>query len=477
VSRTRNLIVYLVGVAATIGIGGILGRMPDLVSDWNTTAMLLAALATVGGAVLAVRHTRSRGGLDPFHPLLFPTVYVAVACLAPTAYLWWAGSGVGVARRATLSPQTPQLMALAVFGFLIGCGAPFARRIQAVAVDTIDDRILLLGGRLLMCCPMLMSTWGYLTDAVLTRGLGQNSVTLLDSVRALSDMMALAAVLLLLVARYRQDRSLLAPPDWLLVGTVIVLSGLNGRRGAALAVMLLILLFSTLRGRLTIVRTAFGVLGVVAFAYAVVEYRNAVLGGGNPDRPLPLVLLGDLASVMFTTGVTASVMSGGGFLEGSTIVAGLVRQLPGPVANALFGPPDDTGAFVFRRISGWGSDHEGYGFSLPAEGMLNFGTWGVFLVPLVYGLILAWLYSRFTPGGRRATQLMYAFAVGTLPFSIRSDVLGAVKSIFYPTVIIAIVLSLAAIAHAWRSGRRSGAPRRIPAVRTAGAHLRTGAAT
>jgi hypothetical protein len=113
------------------------------------------------------------------------------------------------------------------------------------------------------------------------------------------------------------------------------------------------------------------------------------------------------------------------------------------IADPILGPPYDTGSYVFRTLSGLANQNMGYGFAIPAEGYLNFGAVGAFLLPMVAGAVLAWLYSHFSPDGTRAINLVYAVAVGTLLFAWRSDVLGAVKGVLYPAIIIWAVIVFA----------------------------------
>lgn len=449
------------GVAITIGLvcAAIAGvGVSSLPSTFEAYAipMLLATVVFVVICILSgVLRSRRRGGrVDPFDPLILPTAYVAVTCLAPVFWMWSTDSDLGYVQKSMMSSQTPALMALAVVGFALGAAVPFGRR--EISSESVDVGTLAIAGRVLLCFPLLLAANGVLNHAVVSRGSGQNVVVLRDSIFVLGVLVATAAVVILLAANERKGGGLLTKGEWVLVLSLLLLLGLNGSRGGALGVMITVLLFASRRG-VTSIRVVFGGLAMVAFAYIVVTYRSRSVGE-TADNGLVQTVLSDLGSVAFTTGVTAQDIGRAGYLGGSTIIAAAERQLPGPLANSLFGQPSDTGAFQFRAISGYTNPSNGYGFSLPAEGVMNFGTVGAFMVPFVAGVVLAWLYAGFSPSVMKARSLAYAIAVGTVPFALRSDVLGAVKGVLYPTIMVFAVFALA-------KSMRSRAPAELLDVR------------
>ncbi len=385
------------------------------------------------------RRSRRSGQLDPLHPLLYPTVYISVASLAPSAWLY-TQDDLGFIRLATLSDRTALLMSLAAVGFAVGAWLPFGRR-EFKAVHR-DGSSVTLAGRLVLLLPIVLAFNGFLGDAVLTRGLGQATRTLTDSLDAAGFIFAPAAAVLIACGRAPRP-SPYSRGDLLALATLIALLGLNGKRGASIAVVLVVVFAYTdrLRKRSKTWPFILGGTTLLGFAYAVVSYRTAATGG-QVNLSATEVLLRDLGSVPFTTGMTDRLMDTSDPLGGSTIVAGFARQLPGPVAQFLLGPPDDTGAFVFRDLYGV-PDNMGYGYSIPAEGVLNFGVVGAFLLPFLLGAILAKLYSLADFNATRAVQLGYYVAAATLPFAWRSDILGAVKGVAYPVVLTWLVFSWA----------------------------------
>jgi hypothetical protein len=129
---------------------------------------------------------------------------------------------------------------------------------------------------------------------------------------------------------------------------------------------------------------------------------------------------------------------------GSTYVAALQRQLPGPIALEILGPPTDTASFELRQMLGFYDPDAGFGFSLPAEGFLNFGLVGVVGACVVTGLLLGGSYAR-RPAGLpdRALHVLYPLIVASLPLSLRADAVQQIKTVLYPMVFAAVVFALA----------------------------------
>lgn len=448
-------------VGLTLVAVGLVGAAGVLLVDDLTSGAVLAAAAAVAlfGALVGVRRSRAATGrVDLFHPALFPSLYVAVASLAPVAWLYVAERPLGYITTQLMAPHTPILMALASVGFTLGCLIVPRGRVKPG--KKMDPRTLGAAGRLLLLVPLVLAARDFAGAVVGVRGLGQSQFTAADVLNALGMIAAPAAVSMILASRQQLGKRLLGPADAAMMLGLVVLLGLNGRRGAALGVMVVLLFFATRRKGANL-RAVLGFGAMLVFTYAVVVYRTAATGGRTTLSSVA-VLLRDLGSVAFTTGATAQALPPASEFGGSTIVAGLVRQLPSPIVNSLLGPPDDTGAFVFRTLTGLGNNRTGFGFSLPAEGVLNFGTVGAFLVPAAAGVLLAWMYARFDPGASKALALLYPVAVGTVPFAWRSDTLGAVKGVLYPALILWATLIVARTVAA--TNARLGTARARPPV-------------
>src|SRR5690606_36392652 len=122
-----------------------------------------------------------RGGrFDPLHPLMFPTAYIAVATLAPTAWLLTQGN-LGLFRQRDLSADAPLLMSLAVVGFALGAAVPFRRRHASRELPR-DSQTLTQAGRLLLAVPFLLALNSFRAGGAAVRGGGQGTRDLWVSV-------------------------------------------------------------------------------------------------------------------------------------------------------------------------------------------------------------------------------------------------------------------------------------------------------
>jgi hypothetical protein len=306
--------------------------------------------------------------------------------------------------------------------------------------------------------PLVLAARDFLANVVMSRGQGQNAFTIVDVLNAAGFIAAPVAFAMIMSSRLQRKLRLLSVVDAVMGGGLILLLGLNGRRGAALAVIVVVLVFATRRKGANL-RALFGLAGAAFFAYVVVTYRTAA-AGGRTTLSTSAVLLRDLGSVAYTTGGTDRVIHGD-YLGGQTLIAGLVRQLPSPIANQLLGPPVDTGTFIFRQITGLTNASQGYGFSIPAEGVLNFGVAGTLIHPFAAGAGLAWLYGRFDVTGSRTIALIYPLAVGSVPFAWRSDLLGAVKGVLYPALVLWAVIVVARTISSTNARLGKGSERQI----------------
>ena len=89
----------LAGSAAIVWMGQYFA-----IQDASRTARFTVAILFVGGLVLLLGR-RLAGGRDWFHPLAFPSLYVAFAMMAPLAFILWTGMPVGPLRPTQLHPR------------------------------------------------------------------------------------------------------------------------------------------------------------------------------------------------------------------------------------------------------------------------------------------------------------------------------------------------------------------------------------
>lgn len=466
-------------------------------SDW-LQLVAISAIALVLVLMGARRSQALLGRLDFFHPLVFPLIYVAVSFLAPVWATFVSGYAVGsLSRDNSVAANTPFLLCLGVAGFAAGAAmhfpvprGPAGHRMDRVAYSQFDrkrgarkstnrvrrrgsegseasvcdtsvnlprdgDRVgptrnRVLGGTMLICGRLLI--FGTLTivfyqlarGGVLARGLNQTEYDLNDTFAVLTKLLPLTALVLICSGSALLGHAkVLTRFDLVLLGLVVAGIGVRGTRNTEVAVILMLLFIytrrvATVRWRVVVL----GLMAAVALMLVVLRYRNSALGIQS-DRAWWAGLLGDLAPAAFSVGVVASLVpSSVPYAYGSTVLAAVVRQLPGPLAVAVFGDPTNTGARIFRDMVGANNDNAGVGFSIPAEGYLNFGVAGLVAFCFLMGLGLSWSYSRVDLGSGKVTRMVYPILIGVLPMALRSDLLGAMKLALYPALLMLAVVLL-----------------------------------
>jgi hypothetical protein len=431
-------------VALAVGVWALAGA--PLVH--STALQILAAAAFVAAlAVIGVHRSRAaRGFADPFHPLGFPLIYVAFSFLAPL----WLDQVLhtplrGLGGTIPIAHDTVKLLIIGVVGFAAGASIRFHARIRVPRRPgaPVSPMRLLNAGRLLLLIPLAISFERAAAGNVHHRGVNQFVVSPTDALSALLDPTEIAAVVLILAAhRLAKSERMLARLDWALIGALILLIGLRGSRGNAIA-LLLVLTLAHVQRRGKVFAVAVGAIVMAVFGVVVLQYRSAAAGHAT-NASAADILIGDMTVAGFSTGATAEVVPHDvGYAHGATLVAALERQLPSPIAIPLFGPPNDTAARRFRNLVGFDNPNQGIGYSIPAEGYLNFGRFGVFGLCLVLGLAFAWAYARFDFDSARTTRLLYPVLVAVLPFGLRSDSLGLIKSVLYAAILIQVALIVA----------------------------------
>lgn len=460
------------GPALRFGVWGLMAlglatmlastQVPLLGSDWAellvaTVTVLL--LAGVGGAW----SVSTRGRWDFFHPLVFPLLYIAVSFLLPIWVTFVSGHPVGsLSRNITVATNTPSLLCLGVLGFAAGAALPFRSRPRAARAE--EERrsaatVLLQAGRGLTVVALGLSLLQLRQGGILARGLDQTTYTSADTLAVVLKVLPpTAALLLCAAAALRDSGRTLTRLDWLLVLMLIASIGVRGSRNTAIAIALVVLFTYTRQARKPkLITLAAGLAGAVGFMLLVLRYRNEVRGVSG-TRTWWESILGDMAPVGFSTGVVAShVPAAAPYEHGATMVAAALRLLPGPLSVRLFGEPDDTGARVFRDLIQLNNPNAGVGFSLPADGYLNFGIVGLVLVCFLLGALMAWAYARVDLRSVTVRGMIYPLLVALMPFGLRSDLLGMSKAVLYPAVMLLVVVVVA------RTVSSSTRPRARPA--------------
>lgn len=457
------------GVVVTIGVSPF--------GEEATVIVIAAAIMALLIVCAWRRHSASQQFSDFFHPGIFPLGYFAFSFLAPLWMAFVMGDPPRAFRRSTeLHPHTTLLVALAVAAFAVGIlWAPRGVRPGAPPSPVSPARLLLMG-RLLILVPLAIAARIVATGGVRTRGQDQLAVSASDSLVSLLSPVSIAAITIMLMAhRLRGHPRLLARLDWVLIGTLVLLTALRGTRGDILAIGLLLLVAQSREGaklrRIVVVGLILAAASVLVLQYRV-EAKGQVVSDSATD-----IVLGDMSAGPYAAGATAAAVPGRyDYQAGSTFVQDAIRQIPSPLALPLFGPPENTGPRIFRRIVGLSNPNTGYGFSIPAEGYLNFGLPGMLGLCLFVGLVYGWAYPRMSFRNARAIGVMYPVLVAALPFGLRSDMLGFTKNVLYPLVMVgaALIVARAADANGTRRPLESGRVLTFPPSDNSGASRASG---
>jgi len=440
-ARAGGSLSHALAAALSVAVGfgvSIAGRAFEQESVRHLTLLSVGLAASVG--FFGLLHVARR---DWFHPAALPMIYVISALMAPVAYLGILGESLGAGLEASaISP-----LLLATFcGTIAGLGAGvalglqiFPRRREARA--SLDPYLFRLIGRGLLVVAVPIRLGIVLSRAGEQYGQGQLD-RLFTAEAALDNFTAtafFAGVLMIVVANSIMRRRPLAGVDLGLVLAFAVATLVAGARGELIAPALAILwAYQTYVRRIP----TFAVVALLAGFIVLFQGVGGARGGEQFYGGGAVVIertLGGLATPLQTTAwVIAKVPETHPFTEGSTYLAAVKRQLPGPLAARLFDRPDDTGAFVLRRIIGFSNPNQGFGFSATAEGYLNFGLAGSLGVALLFGLLLGWAYRWWRTPPTRALEFLYPILLCTLPYNLRADALAQLKSVLYPLALLAV---------------------------------------
>lgn len=453
-------------VAAAAIVGTVVGfGWLDLES---AGAQIVAASTLALGLIAlgAYRSLRRSSRVDMFHPLIFPLAYVSVSFLVPLWITFVSGDPIRSFTRSTaIANNVSLLLGLGVAAFAAGAWISFRHRPLAEETRQQVSGSRLIGyGRAMLLLPITVAVSENVRGGVSIRGLDQDQYSLIDTLRSLVGVASLSGILLIVVGhRLLRARNILGWLDWFLVFALVAAIALRGSRSDAVAVIIALAVAQAwTRGRNLRAVVLLGV--VVVFMIAVFGYRNAELGQSPSETPVEIIV-GDMAVASYTTGATAAAVPDSvPYQRGGTVYAGLFRQLPSPLAVRVLGPPDDTGTAVFRRIVGFRDPNAGLGYSIPAEGYLNFGVSGLIGLCGLVGLIGSWAYSRANLVSGKAVGLLYVVFVATLPFGLRADVLGFTKNLLYPMIILSLAFKLARV-HGAGTTSRNRAEKRKDAAR------------
>lgn len=176
--------------------------------------------------------------------------------------------------------------------------------------------------------------------------------------------------------------------------------------------------------------------------------------GGNFDSSFWISSLSQGSNLFVNTYVIEYIDRGGDMRLGETLFSSIV-------STVTFGFFEGSGSLSNWLVSSYArGSNSGYGFSLEAEGYLNFGYFGVFVVFFVIGYIVTWAAAS-TSSGRLMPRLVYVWAATFLLYQLRQESLTVIKTlwlcIFVAAVLGVVAVLLRPILKRTSNHRRSGA--------------------
>lgn len=400
---------------------------------------------------------------DLFAPMAFPALYVGFSFIAPA----WAHQihGTHFAVEAGGVPQSPNtvgLMCASALAFAAGC-CMIRGRPWVLPEIRLHPPQSVVGFRLCGITAQVIMFYQAATENLALRGVNQ-----LTSGHSVLDVAAPALAVVYIagvgIGSIRAGRSRpFEVVDGILIVGLVIAPSLQGDRNVADSVVLAVGVVLAIAGRLSLLKVGAGVGVLLAISILVLAYRSNASGETVKSSKVDTIL-GDLAPAEFSTGAVAvAVPLRADYLHGSTVTASAVRLLPSPVFP-LFGlssaaDSGSTASFAFRNLIGYKNPNNGLGFSIPAEGYLNFGFAGMLGACFLYGAAFSYSWRRLRARSSMVALASYVILVATLPICMRSDALGLGKGVLYPIALVGFI-------DWWSRDGRSGDQGGLPVTRT-----------
>jgi len=112
-----------------------------------------------------------------------------------------------------------------------------------------------------------------------------------------------------------------------------------------------------------------------------------------------------------------------------------MNLLPGFLFGSNWNRPILPASLMFHRVRFPGVEGQGFGFSVLAEGYMNFGVIGGFLAMIGVGMVLGYAYRRMRTGSYISIAL-YAILLYQAIWYLRADSTAFVKSVFYAVAVL-----------------------------------------
>lgn len=433
-----------------------------LTSTAGTLASWAAALALVVTALVVFAYKGGNAGW--FHPLSLPFALIAIMCLGAPLWVYFTHESVGLlydsgyeptnasTLAVALSVTTCKVFTLVLIGYMIGVGVALAL--------TRKDRPALAGQgqpifryQDMRRAGLTLMATGVMAQLVVTalgRGTayGANQLqyglsAILGPIATTSLMAGLITVTLAAsqTAKPTGLRNLLRGREWIALILYFLGVILAGGRGLLIApVVYLAWVYGTQVRIIPIKWIVAGLLLALIGGTVISNYRqNESLWPASPAAVIQNAM-GDVSSSAWLTQQTViHVPSVEGFMHGSTYLAAVEGQLPGPLSRAT-GAPTRTASAVFRDIIDFSDPNSGFAESYPSEAYLNFGLFGCLGAGLFLGMLLGWAWQKRRDTVTKLRNVLYPVLLAGLVYGFRSDALTQIKDVLYPVLIVGALM-------------------------------------
>lgn len=187
-------------------------------------------------------------------------------------------------------------------------------------------------------------------------------------------------------------------------------------------------------------KTAAAIFAVAGLAIVVGDLRGGQQGLGTIDPASGLVRAGS-SPLFIAADLERRIPAQSGFWQGETIIGAVIRLPPSNVTRSYFERPH-TGAIAYRELRQFTNPDAGLGFSVLAEGYGNWGYAGIVFFGALYGLVLTRLWVGWRSNSF-SSSVAFSVAIGNYQYWLRTDLLGAGKSLIYGWLVGIVVFWLA----------------------------------
>lgn len=479
--------VALLTTLLSISIGGVIGSGLDLSLKRTETAAGIAAIVFGIGlwlGYLALRADLRR--IDFFAP---EVIFVALYLLSSFGQVLLVAIDQDVFLPHLYLPALPiylLVVLLGLFGLLIGFSIPSnpsAKRIRMVCQERGESclqmaRLYTISFAFLVIANIAFVI-GFLSDPIVMSGdyfygLEQYTYGFAYYTKLAASFVILPSFTLAAYTENRLNRRRL----WWLVMLPYVLMNLSiGARGGLIPLITLGLIARNYGHKRVSGRTI--IVWAIVLAAAVVLLAVGRSGGALGVRHIVGAGFSNLGQtdwlriVLVDVGVPASITTSIirwfpntiNWLYGQSFVSALLNMVPGFLFGGSLNRPFLTMAFLFKDLleGGQFNPNIGYGFAILAEAYANFGIAGSFVVMMVIGLVLKWLYNAIfrTEGTVRAVIVAcYGVALTSAILTLRGEFLSFIKPTLYGVFISTAIHWVARfqMQHWAKTDRRTGAP-------------------